>query len=144
MQRYRIQRMTRQRRVIREELRKLTAHPTADEVYAAVRRRLPRISLGTVYRNLNVMARCGMIGKLTMGGAQCRFDGDPKTHCHVRCVACERVANVGGDPVSTERVRSVDLEGYDVLGYRLEFYGVCPACRRKQGEQEALAEQERG
>lgn len=139
-----IHRMTRQRRAILEELRKLTSHPTAGEVYAAVRRRLPRISLGTVYRNLEVMVRCGMIGKLVAGDAQSRFDADPKTHCHVRCVACKRVADVGDDPVSIERVQAVSPEGYDVLGYRLELYGVCPACRREQGEQEASTEQTRG
>jgi len=60
-------RMTRQRRIILEELRKVDSHPTADEVYEMVRRQLPRISLGTVYRNLEILSREGLIQKVVLG-----------------------------------------------------------------------------
>ena len=62
--------MTRQRRVILEALRGTTSHPTADEVYEMVRRRLPRISLGTVYRNLEILSGEGLVAKLEMAGTQ--------------------------------------------------------------------------
>ena len=81
------QRVTRQRRVILEELRKLTSHPTAPALYEVVRRRLPRISLGTVYRNLELLARAGFIQRLDLQGAEARFDGNPEHHYHVRCRA---------------------------------------------------------
>jgi Fur family ferric uptake transcriptional regulator len=59
--------MTRQRRVILEELRKVNTHPSADEIYEIVRKRLPRISLGTVYRNLEILSESGDIQKLEPG-----------------------------------------------------------------------------
>ena len=68
--------MTRQRPVILEELKNLTTHPTADELYSMVRRRLPRISLGTVYRNLEILSEMGLAQKLESAGAQRRYGGD--------------------------------------------------------------------
>ena len=70
------QRTTRQRQVILEELQKLQSHPTAAALYEIVRRRVPKISLGTVYRNLELLARTGLIRKLEFAGAEARFDGN--------------------------------------------------------------------
>jgi Fur family ferric uptake transcriptional regulator len=61
-------RLTSQRQVILEELKKVKSHPTANEVYDMVRKRLPRIGLGTVYRNLDLLAERGIIKKLEVGG----------------------------------------------------------------------------
>ena len=124
-------RMTPQRQAILEELRRLTSHPTADEVHTLVRRRLPRVSLGTVYRNLEMLSDCGLIQKLEMGGGQRRFDGNTGDHYHVRCVRCERVedAPVKPMPAIDDALRKVS--GYEVMGHRLEFIGVCPACRKE-------------
>ena len=122
------QRNTRQRRVILEELRKLTSHPTAGELHEITRQRLPKISLGTVYRNLDLLARNGLIRKLETGRGEARFDGDLDHHYHVRCVRCGRVDDahdLSPDSVTGE-VKS--LNGYEVLGFRLEFFGVCQAC----------------
>ena len=123
-------RMTRQRQMILEELKKVTSHPTADAVYRMVRRRLPRISLGTVYRNLEVLAKHVLIQKLELGGSQRRYDGNPKRHYHVRCVRCGRVDDVpiGTMPAIEDILRGG--RGYEILGYRLEFMGVCPKCRK--------------
>jgi len=123
-------RMTRQRKVILDELRKVTSHPTADEIYNMVRRRLPGISLGTVYRNLEILSDSGMIQKLETSGSARRYDGNPKVHYHVRCVRCERVDDL---PVSTLPVLESAIRkgcGYEILGYRLEFIGVCPKCQK--------------
>ena len=66
-------RMTRQRRVILEEIRRTNSHPAADEIYERVRKRLPRISLGTVYRNLDVLCELGEIQRLELSGAMKRY-----------------------------------------------------------------------
>ena len=66
-----------QRQTICEELCKLTSHPTADELYDIVKKRMPQISLGTVYRNLEQLAECGVILKLETAGRQKRFAGNP-------------------------------------------------------------------
>ena len=69
--------MTRQRMVILDELRKVSSHPTADEVYEMVRKNLPRISLGTVYRNLEILSVMGLISKLEIDGFW-RGSAEPK------------------------------------------------------------------
>ncbi len=125
------QRNTRQRKVILEELRKLTSHPTADALYEMVRRRLPRISLGTVYRNLDLLAGMGEIQKIDLGSSQARFDGNADSHNHVRCTNCGRVDDVPGEPLDLAPVAHNDCSGYELLGYRLEFVGICPRCREQ-------------
>ena len=126
-----LRRSTRQRRVVLEELRKLTSHPTAAELYEIARQRLPKISLGTVYRNLELLADNGVIQKLDMGGAEARFDGNPDPHYHVRCARCRRVDDVHDLPADFARQEVLSLDGYEILGFRLEFIGICPQCKRR-------------
>jgi Fur family ferric uptake transcriptional regulator len=113
--------------VVHEELCRLDNHPTAAEIYTAVRTRLPRISLGTVYRNLDVLHEDGMIGKLEFAGAETRFDGTTTPHCHVRCTGCGTIADVHEHGIDLAK-RPTHLEGFRVTGHRLEFTGLCPAC----------------
>jgi len=124
-------RMTRQRRVILEELRRVTTHPSADEVYSMVRRRLPHISLGTVYRNLEILAQCGEIQKFESGGSPRRFDGNPAPHYHIRCLGCNRIADFPVEVSLDFSDGQMDWAGYRVTGHRLEFVGYCPACAHK-------------
>ena len=86
-----LQRNTRQRQVILEELQKLTSHPTAPDLYGIVRKRLPKISLGTVYRNLELLTRHNVIKKLDLRGSVAHFDGNSTLHYHVRCSCCDQV-----------------------------------------------------
>lgn len=123
--------MTQQRRVILEELQKLDSHPTADEVYERARRRLPRISLGTVYRNLEILSECGLIQKLELGGTQKRFDGRVENHCHVRCIRCGCISDVPMAPLTTIENRIRGASDYEIIGSRLEFIGVCPQCKKE-------------
>ena len=121
------QRNTKQRQVILEELQKLDSHPTAAAVYQIVRRRLPKISLGTVYRNLDLLTRTGTIQKLEFGGEEARFDGNPAAHDHVRCVRCGKVDDIHL-PEMNLMGGANDFNGYCVVGCRVEFLGVCPQC----------------
>ncbi len=123
------QRNTRQRQVVLEELRKLTSHPTAAALYEITRARMPKISLGTVYRNLELLAENGVIQKLEIGGAEARFDGSPKRHYHVRCIHCERIDDVHDLPGDFVKGQVRSLAGYDIVGFRLDFLGVCPDCQ---------------
>lgn len=126
------QRNTRQRQVILEELQMLTSHPTAVGLYEIVRHRLPKISLGTVYRNLELLARLGLIQKLEFSGAEARFDANTVQHAHLRCVQCGRVDDVFAPPLDLSGGATNDWCGYHVLGYRLEFFGTCPQCRDRE------------
>ena len=123
-------RMTHQREVILEELRKLKTHPTADELYDIVKRRLPRISLATVYRNLELLADLGLIQRLEVAGRAKRYDGNPRNHYHVRCLRCGRVGDVKvGATFSPEEVVA---EGFEIRGFRVEFEGICENCQKKK------------
>lgn len=133
-----IQRNTRQRRAILEELKKLTSHPTAADLYEIVRRRLPKISLGTVYRNLELLARNNIIQKLHISGTEARFDGNPELHNHIRCTECGLVSDLCKIPADPTGNAYKDITGWEILGYRLEFIGICPECRRDQLEKQNL------
>ncbi|MEN8188616.1 MAG: transcriptional repressor [Thermodesulfobacteriota bacterium] len=126
-------RVTKQRRVILEELDKCKVHhPSANDVYDMVRRRLPRIGLGTVYRNLELMADSGMINKLANGANQNRFDPDMKPHYHIRCPKCDRLENVNM-PVFDEIQQPVaDATHFQVESHSIEFKGLCPECQNEQ------------
>jgi Fur family ferric uptake transcriptional regulator len=124
-----IQRNTRQRTVLLEELRKLSCHPTAAKLYEIARARMPKISLGTIYRNLDLLAQSGVIQKLHVGGAEARFDGNPEQHHHVRCIHCERVDDVHDLPEDFVKGQVQTLAGYDIVDFRLDFLGICPDCQ---------------
>jgi Fur family ferric uptake transcriptional regulator len=126
------QRMTRQRQIILEELRSTRSHPTADEVYAMVRQRLPRISMGTVYRNLELLEENGVIHRLETSGGPMRFDGDTADHYHIRCLGCHKVADIPIKPFAQLEQGCEHATDYQVVGHRLEFVGLCPQCREKQ------------
>ena len=122
-------RLTTQRQIILEELSKVKTHPTASELYDMVRKRLPRIGLGTVYRNLELMAENGMILKLEVGGTQKRFDATTDNHYHIRCSSCGKVDDID-TPVLDELVKSAAAStSYQVIGHHVEFTGICPDCQ---------------
>lgn len=124
-------RLSKQRKVILEELRKVKTHPTADEVYDMVRKTIPRISLGTVYRNLEFLCSKGLVLKLGAPGEQKRFDGTPEPHPHIRCTVCTRVVDVECD-ISIPEIPAEHTHGFKVLNTNVEFVGVCPSCQETQ------------
>jgi Fur family ferric uptake transcriptional regulator len=82
-----------------------------------------------VYRNLELLARTGVIRKLDTSGSEARFDGNTDRHYHVRCVRCGRLDDMhdlSEDPVKRD---TRALNGYEILGFRLEFLGICPGCK---------------
>ena len=128
-------RKTRQRKAIVDALVKSDRHPTADEVFQEVRKRLPKISIGTVYRNLQLLCEAGAIRALDMGGVPRRYESLTKDHCHIRCVQCARVEDLD---VSFDRLLEEAAKGtteFDVRGVQVEVYGICPECAKKRGKE---------
>ncbi len=126
-----VRRMTPQRKTILEVLQQGNAHPSADEIYDLVRKRLPSVSLGTIYRNLELLSGSGEIQKLELGGTIKRYDGNPKKHYHVRCMRCGRVDDA---PIAPLKQLENELYGatiYTIIGHTLEFEGLCPACSKQ-------------
>ncbi len=125
-------RITNQREIILEELKRLNTHPTADELYEVVKKRLPRISIATVYRNLERLSEAGIIHKLEYGGRQKRFDGDVRPHSHVFCVRCGRISDVDTVDGLNAREMVLDSKGFQIMEGSLQFQGICPKCQRKK------------
>ena len=115
--------------MILEELRLCRNHPSADELYLRVRERLPRISLGTVYRNLELMASQGIISRFDASSGQKRFDPIAEQHCHFRCTACGKIEDI---PFATEFPRLDPNHPWvrkrKIQGARPEYFGLCPDC----------------
>jgi len=129
-------RMTESRKAILTALSAAGLHPTADEVYSIVRVQLPKISLGTVYRNLDLLARHGVIRALATAGEPRRYDGMLDEHHHIRCEVCGRVDDVTLGRSEPFEKLVVDGAGYDVHGYTLCFTGVCRDCAGNGKEHE--------
>lgn len=137
-------RMTHQREVILAELNKCKAHPTADELYERVKVKLPRISLATVYRNLEILSNAGIIKKLEISGRQKRFDWDLSQHDHIYCVQCQRVDNITLENKQNVALNPEESKGYQVSGCRVEFFGLCPKCKKKAEQSEKKGEETMG
>ena len=124
-------RMTKQRKFILEELKKSKFHPTADELYEQVRKRLPRISLGTIYRNLEIMNRKGLIRRIDTGDGPHRFDGDLRIHYHTKCQKCGRIADLNQNEIpELDRIQRLELP-FDIQRVKIEFEDICDECKRK-------------
>ena len=122
-------RLTRPRRLILDTVRASDAHPSVAAVYRLVRRRLPRGSLATVYRNLRMLAAEGLLSERADSGGV-RFDGNTDAHDHFTCVACGRIYDVPALAARGVRARVASRTGFEILSQRIEFYGRCGACRR--------------
>lgn len=104
-------------------------HPTAAWVHEEARRRLPRIGLGTVYRNLERLAAEGFIREIRGVPGPARFDGNIERHYHIRCLACGRVNDLRievTERLEREAARATD---FVILGHQVEVQGLCPGCR---------------
>lgn len=121
-------RLSRARRAILSELCMLRTHPSAEELFRLVRRRLRRISRGTVYRNLEVLRGLGLVRRLD-GGSQARYDGDLFDHDHLVCAKCGRIEDVARAVPPDAVARLENRHEFQVTYVRSEFHGVCKVCR---------------
>ena len=122
---------SRQRETIRAALMSVTSHPTAAEIYDMVRETIPNISLGTVYRNLSILADEGEILRISTGEGTERFDATASSHSHLVCSHCGRVSDIDMPP-ATELERAAErVSGAKIERHSLIFYGVCADCREK-------------
>lgn len=124
-------RFTPQRQAILEFLLETRSHPTADEIYHHVKAKFPGVSLGTIYNTLNMLKEHGHLLELSYGDLASRFDGNPINHYHIVCSKCGKVEDYHGPLVHLEQ-EVMKESGFLILGHRMEFYGICPACRKKE------------
>jgi len=122
-------RKSKQKEAILKVVKSTDTHPTADWVYEQVRRDIPNISLGTVYRNLKLLTRDGEILGLGGGDTAGRFDGNIRDHYHFRCERCNRVLDLDEPVDKTMNERLAQRLGVTVNRHSLEFYGLCQDCQ---------------
>jgi len=123
-------RLTKQRQVILDQLKKHKDHPGADTIYTEVRQILPKISLGTVYRNLELLSESEVVSKLEYGSGQKRFDPNPMPHAHFRCLECGGVEDIPLE-VQPPTLQGEWLKDRTLTGANLEYFGYCPDCQNK-------------
>lgn len=122
---------SRQREALLKELQSSHDHPTAEELYLSLKKEIPNLSLGTVYRNLSLLDNEGEISKISSDGAD-RYDGNTMPHCHFSCTECGRVCDViipeGTLSITDDIVKNIDGV---VEKYTLNFFGICSECKNK-------------
>lgn len=121
-------RITRQKRAILEELKKVKTHPTAKIIFKMVKRRMPSVSFGTVYRNLNLLKNECKILELASGKRSSHYDGDTRDHCHFFCTACKKIYDLDSPTLNDLDKTVSERSGFLVSYHRIDFYGYCKKC----------------
>lgn len=124
-----IKRQTIQLNLIYDEVNKLQCHATADEVYNSIVVECPNISRGTVYRNLNRLAKTGKIKKLEMPKGADRFDHCTHNHYHAKCLKCGKVFDVEMEFMDGLENKIKNTNGFKFSGHNIIFTGICQKCR---------------
>ena len=124
-----LRRQTRQRRLVYDAVAATDAHPTAEWVYGRVRLQMPRVSLGTVYRNLLLLVAEGRLKAWTRGRTT-RYDADVTPHDHFVCRACGLLLDIERAPEAISSEKRLKARGHQIDNRVLEFIGICRACRR--------------
>lgn len=120
-------RYSRQREMIYRYVCEHGGHPTAQTVYEVLRAEDPKLSLGTVYRDLNQLVDAGKLIKINLADGNCRFDGTLTRHSHIVCEKCGSTQDIS---IDTEHLRSTVEEetGYSLTQTAFALYGICSDC----------------
>jgi Fur family peroxide stress response transcriptional regulator len=122
--------VTIQRRTVFEAISARRDHPTADQVYDAVRDRIPGLSRTTVYRVLETLVEAGFVRKVHHAGGVARFDPMTHRHHHLVCEACGRLVDLDDGVVPTLRLPEARGSGFRIKDYSVSFLGLCGGCAR--------------
>jgi Fur family peroxide stress response transcriptional regulator len=121
---------SRQRERILWFLRATDSHPSADFIYSKLKKEIPRLSLGTVYRNLNTLIDQGLVQKFPLEDGTDRFEATIAPHYHLICERCGSVIDfVMPNPVDINQ-KTEKLSGFKVARHRIDFFGICLKCQK--------------
>jgi Fur family peroxide stress response transcriptional regulator len=126
-----ILRQSKQRTRILELLRSTELHPTADWLYAKIKHEFPRLSLGTVYRNLSILIQQGLVKKIHFGSTFDRFEANIKPHYHLICESCGKILDFEMPIYEDLNFQAKQLTNFTIYHHKLEFFGICAACQTK-------------
>ena len=127
------ERRTRQLAAVEEIVNAAHDHPSAEEIHRRVCRKLPRVSLGTVYRNLQKLAAQQRLRVVQLADSAARYDGMLEEHDHFLCERCGAVSDLLRKYSPAPRLPELGRAGYVVRSHALTYYGMCPKCRARTG-----------
>jgi Fe2+ or Zn2+ uptake regulation protein len=123
--------LTSQRRAVLEALKDFKGHPSAEEVYLVVKKKNPRVALGTVYQALSVLEEIGLIEAKHWSESPVRYDLNTEPHHDIRCVRCGEVTEILGIEFEELATRIRENTPYEVTNASLVIEGICPNCQSK-------------
>jgi Fur family transcriptional regulator, peroxide stress response regulator len=125
-------RLTPQRVAILRLLAESRAHPSAAHLFSQIKKQFPTTSLATVYKTLTLLKEMGQVLELGFGEDDKRYDGNiPHPHPHLICIRCHSIIDPEVTVLPHLEKEVASVSGYDIVGHRLDFYGICPECRGK-------------
>lgn len=122
---------SRQRNSIKAFLINRTDHPTANTIYQELRKEYPNISLGTIYRNLNLMCSLGEIRRISCGEESDRFDGNAASHYHHICKKCGAVHDIPMQMIDSISALAQNFTEHEIIEHETYFYGICKDCKER-------------
>jgi len=124
--------LTSQRRAVLEALKDFRGHPSAEEVYLVVKKRNPKVALGTVYQALSVLEEIGLIEAKHWSESPVRYDLNTEPHYDIRCTRCGEVAEIPGIEFEDFAARIRENTPYEVTNASLVIEGLCPHCQAER------------
>ena len=124
--------VTPQRLAVYAALADTTEHPTAETLYKELRADYPTMSLATVYKSLDAFCEIGSVRELNVGEEAFRYDADISPHPHIRCMSCDRVADVPITALPALDKNVASVTGYRIVSQQMYFFGYCPECQKKK------------
>src|SRR5919199_6147565 len=121
--------LTSQRRAVLEALEEANSHPSAEDIYLIVKKKNPRVALGTVYQALSVLEKIGVVDSKHWSESPTRYDLNVEPHIDIRCAGCGEVSEVPGVELGELEERISESTPYEVTRTTMVVEGLCPACR---------------
>jgi Fur family peroxide stress response transcriptional regulator len=130
-------RITPQRLAILRVLAASERHPSVEMVYDTVRREFPTTSIATIYKTVHLLKQINEVLELAFPDGSNRYDGNkPFPHPHVICVRCRKIIDPDLDSLKDMKDEVTDETGFEILNYRLDFFGICKECKKNKGRRQ--------
>lgn len=121
-------RLTKQRLAVLKAVQATKSHPDANWIYEKVRKEIPHVSLGTIYRTLGILKEAGLLRELDYGSSLSHYDARTESHAHIVCTNCGRIDDLPLSLRGKLEEQASRVTDYLITDHRLEFYGLCPDC----------------
>ena len=122
---------THQRQVIYEVLKNMHGHPSPEEVYARVKRRVPSISLATVYKNLHIFIESGVFREVSLHHGSLRVEINHKPHHHLVCTSCKSISDIDAEALGLATQYGKLPGGFLAQRFAVDVLGLCADCQKK-------------